>query len=122
MLFFFFFSSRRRHTRCYRDWSSDVCSSDLGMEVAFNTGAGFSPPVPWPGAPNGACADSTSVGLSGIDWNTARICNGDTSLGAGAYFTVGIGPLCVAACYIILNPGADSSQTMGREEGMLRDV
>src|SRR6266542_4503853 len=26
---FFFFSSRRRHTRCYLDWSSDVCSSDL---------------------------------------------------------------------------------------------
>src|SRR5207245_3594682 len=25
----FFFSSRRRHTSCYRDWSSDVCSSDL---------------------------------------------------------------------------------------------
>src|SRR3989449_9944370 len=29
MLVFFFFSSRRRHTRCSRDWSSDVCSSDL---------------------------------------------------------------------------------------------
>src|SRR5690349_25128409 len=28
-LFFFFFSSRRRHTRSLRDWSSDVCSSDL---------------------------------------------------------------------------------------------
>src|SRR5207245_7923772 len=28
-IFSFFFSSRRRHTRCYRDWSSDVCSSDL---------------------------------------------------------------------------------------------
>src|SRR2546422_6318039 len=27
--YFFFFSSRRRHTRCSRDWSSDVCSSDL---------------------------------------------------------------------------------------------
>src|SRR5206468_6035533 len=27
----FFFSSRRRHTRSDRDWSSDVCSSDLGM-------------------------------------------------------------------------------------------
>src|SRR5690606_40040832 len=26
---FFFFSSRRRHTRFSRDWSSDVCSSDL---------------------------------------------------------------------------------------------
>src|SRR6266496_5736909 len=29
ILFFFFFSSRRRHTRSLRDWSSDVCSSDL---------------------------------------------------------------------------------------------
>src|SRR5204862_3264980 len=27
----FFFSSRRRHTRSLRDWSSDVCSSDLGQ-------------------------------------------------------------------------------------------
>src|SRR2546429_9039276 len=29
MCIYFFFSSRRRHTRCSRDWSSDVCSSDL---------------------------------------------------------------------------------------------
>src|SRR5690606_40280649 len=29
VLFIFFFSSRRRHTRFSRDWSSDVCSSDL---------------------------------------------------------------------------------------------
>src|SRR2546428_5542600 len=29
MFVFFFFSSRRRHTRSDRDWSSDVCSSDL---------------------------------------------------------------------------------------------
>src|SRR2546430_4943742 len=33
-LFSFFFSSRRRHTRFDCDWSSDVCSSDLG-DVAF---------------------------------------------------------------------------------------
>src|SRR2546422_9101862 len=32
-LFFFFFSSRRRHTRCSRDWSSDVCSSDLSQDA-----------------------------------------------------------------------------------------
>src|SRR3989449_1637355 len=32
--FFFFFSSRRRHTRCSRDWSSDVCSSDLSSPSA----------------------------------------------------------------------------------------
>src|SRR2546429_2119779 len=31
----FFFSSRRRHTRCGRDWSSDVCSSDLGVAEGF---------------------------------------------------------------------------------------
>src|SRR5439155_14704826 len=29
LLYLFFFSSRRRHTRWPRDWSSDVCSSDL---------------------------------------------------------------------------------------------
>src|SRR5216684_7914369 len=29
IVFFFFFSSRIRHTRCSRNWSSDVCSSDL---------------------------------------------------------------------------------------------
>src|SRR5438874_11698280 len=29
----FFFSSRRRHTRSLRDWSSDVCSSDLTLLV-----------------------------------------------------------------------------------------
>src|SRR3712207_9564063 len=32
-LFGFFFSSRRRHTRYWRDWSSDVCSSDLVSDV-----------------------------------------------------------------------------------------
>src|SRR5436189_3222900 len=31
VVFFFFFSSRRRHTRYIGDWSSDVCSSDLGL-------------------------------------------------------------------------------------------
>src|SRR6266702_23937 len=31
LIFFFFFSSRRRHTRWPRDWSSDVCSSDLAV-------------------------------------------------------------------------------------------
>src|SRR2546422_8155169 len=39
---FFFFSSRRRHTRCSRDWSSDVCSSDLfWAEVAHRFVLGF---------------------------------------------------------------------------------
>src|SRR5439155_9211410 len=34
LFFFFFFSSRRRHTRWPRDWSSDVCSSDLRILTA----------------------------------------------------------------------------------------
>src|SRR5690349_23437623 len=34
-LCFFFFSSRRRHTRSLRDWSSDVCSSDLEVAQAL---------------------------------------------------------------------------------------
>src|SRR5690606_39528057 len=46
-IIFFFFSSRRRHTRFSRDWSSDVCSSDLrGMANAtffsfFDLGVGI---------------------------------------------------------------------------------
>src|ERR1035437_11010571 len=42
---FCFFSSRRRHTRYWRDWSSDVCSSDV-------RDAGFEP-ADHPGAPAG---------------------------------------------------------------------
>src|SRR5437660_5080007 len=38
----FFFSSRRRHTRWPRDWSSDVCSSDL--DAAAEGGRGALPP------------------------------------------------------------------------------
>src|SRR5699024_11352775 len=34
IIIIFFFSSRRRHTRSKRDWSSDVCSSDLVIEFA----------------------------------------------------------------------------------------
>src|SRR5690606_39533433 len=35
LCFVFFFSSRRRHTRFSRDWSSDVCSSDLIGDVIY---------------------------------------------------------------------------------------
>src|SRR5215203_6304439 len=36
---FFFFSSRRRHTRYWRDWSSDVCSSDLPIARIWKNSA-----------------------------------------------------------------------------------
>src|SRR5439155_7261888 len=51
-LFLFFFSSRRRHTRWPRDWSSDVCSSDL-HQVA--------PPPPAMAAPLGDSGDARRV-------------------------------------------------------------
>src|SRR5690606_40996857 len=37
----FFFSSRRRHTRFSRDWSSDVCSSDLLLAFVFVSSLGW---------------------------------------------------------------------------------
>src|SRR5690606_39528441 len=41
LAFLFFFSSRRRHTRFSRDWSSDVCSSDLISPSQPETGYGY---------------------------------------------------------------------------------
>src|SRR5207253_7661560 len=62
----FFFSSRRRHTRWPRDWSSDVCSSDLiaggGMlatsvgGVAVSTKEASMPPPAMPSAAGTDCA------------------------------------------------------------------
>src|SRR5690606_40273896 len=47
LFLYFFFSSRRRHTRFSRDWSSDVCSSDLPQEWA----SCHHRAVPLPGSP-----------------------------------------------------------------------
>src|SRR5476651_2713016 len=66
---FFFFSSRRRHTRYWRDWSSDVCSSDL-----LNSPSGESAPprMPRPRPPriSGGSAPANDAGVSaraGVD-------------------------------------------------------
>src|SRR5207247_7618598 len=39
------FSSRRRHTRSTRDWSSDVCSSDLGFRAAHTPPQAYPEPT-----------------------------------------------------------------------------
>src|SRR3712207_8140306 len=62
----FFFSSRRRHTRYWRDWSSDVCSSDL-MALALSLSLGLLPSNAVPKhrhhAPVTAVADSVDTGV-----------------------------------------------------------
>ena len=93
-----------------------------GMQVGLNTGNGFAAPVAWAGAIDGACKDDTSVGSANIDWDHARLCSGTTGYGAGAYFTIGLGPLCPTGCFVILNPGADSEQSMAKDEASLRDL
>src|SRR2546421_8161131 len=57
--FFFFFSSRRRHTRSDRDWSSDVCSSDLGTASTDRIAPSRKPQV----ASRGAVLRLTPCGL-----------------------------------------------------------
>src|SRR5947209_2727793 len=59
---FFFFSSRRRHTRYWRDWSSDVCSSDLLPLGAERSQLPIGPGLPAvrgeaPAVPDGAVPD-----------------------------------------------------------------
>src|SRR5439155_2655801 len=61
----YFFSSRRRHTSWPRDWSSDVCSSDLDAGRGLSTGAGLSSAfssLAGRGISTGAGLDRESVG------------------------------------------------------------
>src|SRR5256884_3272101 len=64
----FFFSSRRRHTRCSRDWSSDVCSSDLLGREEFERLTGIRPRGMWP--PEMAVGESVArlTTQCGVDW------------------------------------------------------
>src|SRR5207253_8175832 len=66
---FFFFSSRRRHTRWPRDWSSDVCSSDLASQRGGPARPRFvrinnTPPAapgPYTAAPAGPTTSTDSI-------------------------------------------------------------
>src|SRR5438034_6874491 len=99
MLTYFFFSSRRRHTRSLCDWSSDVCSSDLGHgthvsgTVAAKDDAqgvvGIVPGAPLHGVKVLGCNGSGTLSgvIAGVDWVTAHrvlpaVAN--MSLGGGA--------------------------------------
>src|SRR5919107_1120681 len=70
----FFFSSRRRHTRYWRDWSSDVCSSDLllqGLSLGGETTGVES--FLAESAPDGKRATWTATGMSFVSWGPALV-------------------------------------------------
>src|SRR5215475_15806595 len=72
-MFFFFFSSRRRHTRFSRDWSSDLCSSDLRRSRL----AAISPPTLWSSVCSSsaitACDRKSVVSGKSVDFGGCRI-------------------------------------------------
>src|SRR5687768_3855687 len=80
-VFFFFFSSRRRHTRCSRDWSSDVCSSDLPVEptetarMNWKEWLGTDEATRWVYLMFGFCAIVLVLVL--IQFQTQAVCCGD---------------------------------------------
>src|SRR2546429_3756485 len=63
---FFFFSSRRRHTRCSRDWSSDVCSSDLDAYADTESGLRRGAERP------GDCVDEGEIHRRNAELHAAR--------------------------------------------------
>src|SRR2546430_12567367 len=103
MCFFFFFSSRRRHTRFDCDWSSDVCSSDLGYMVQ--------PPA---GAPPGTNSDdSSSVNANGriqklkllrrgSAMSGAPICIGIIQFASPVHAGITAPKIMISACRVVM--------------------
>src|SRR5699024_12689668 len=83
----FFFSSRRRHTRSKRDWSSDVCSSDL----------------PGPPAWTGRLQNVINSGPTSLSMQVAQDAINGARLAA------------VADCYFFLYAGRSEERRVGKE-------
>src|SRR2546429_5253896 len=88
--FFFFFSSRRRHTRCSRDWSSDVCSSDLlvlsplpGARPTYCLGETVFCQTP------AACAGGTAPGLPRLRWPKRNLVHSKCIAGVSRLVPIG---------------------------------
>lgn len=82
--------------------------------VAFGTGSGILPAVQY-GATFGTTVAGSNAGQQiGMDRTT--------SVGGGFEFTIAIGPLCLVACYLIINPGASFQNSISSTEVDLTDV
>src|SRR5438874_5556894 len=96
VFYFFFFSSRRRHTRSLRDWSSDVCSSDLcgrrpGACPADRVDRrhGEERPPPLPGVPDGGTAGEGIAASKPVDRVQHAVRSGPLQSRAGSGREIG---------------------------------
>lgn len=90
-------------------------STGASPAVRFGTGSGLTPPVTY-----GAMQDaSPAMGVA-----TGPNSNFDRSqgIGGGFDFTVYVGPLCLVACYLVINPGATYQNSLSSTEVALEDV
>src|SRR5258705_11486492 len=90
----FFFSSRRRHTRCLSDWSSDVCSSDLGdlhngkLQVLQVMNAGH--PVTFESQATVLAPDQVALRTYGQSYDTRWVTIHDTAVQGNAPFNANV--------------------------------
>jgi RHS repeat-associated protein len=82
-----------------------VYNSGNDIYVGFNKGGSFADPVRW----EGSLGHRITEGLN-------------ASYYAGLSYYYPIGPLCLVACYIIINPETNYGESVSREESALRDV
>ncbi|MEY2415462.1 MAG: hypothetical protein QOH53_796, partial [Ilumatobacteraceae bacterium] len=88
------------------------------IEVSFGTGTGLLPAVKYGDVQDG------NINIAGSDVPIGQQIAQDRSvgLGAGVDFTIGIGPLCLVACYLIINPGIHFDHTISNSNVQLQDV
>src|SRR5215813_14377466 len=116
----FLFSSRRRHTRCGRDWSSDVCSSDLVVQAAMKLAGWQSRPGPNPAAGSGQVAKGR--GIAYLRYNNAityvaAVAEVEVNPSSGE---IRVSRVCVSHdCGEMVNPDGVANQVEG---GVLQTV
>ncbi|MPZ52145.1 MAG: hypothetical protein GEU79_05340, partial [Acidimicrobiia bacterium] len=98
---------------------------DGDIEVAFGSGSGLLPAVDYGAFVEGEYELDGISGLPGVpaipigeQISQSR----SRGLGGGADFTIGIGPLCIKACYLIINPGAHVEHSISTTQVQLTDV
>src|SRR5215475_4698967 len=122
---FFFFSSRRRHTRFSRDWSSDVCSSDLSSHRSWRVPRWRQRPARRP-----SCVEGDSMSVESLDRLVRQVAAqvrwrrvehyglrgafyGALASVAVLIFKLSLGPLAVPAALALFFAGALAGAVLG---------